>query len=158
MALWTLTSSSLLTGIHALQKRTSRKAKQFPYMNDMLRKAINIKGMLRRKYGKMGNNVERFRIYRNLVKKKEEKKRRKKKNLVTKLKCRSFRPYLEQRCNNGAQRSNNTMFRETIGTYMTEKCNISVNIILKEGDEIIAETTEICKYATFSMTIMLQIK
>ena len=50
-------------------KRRTVKARQLPHMNDKLRKAINVKGNLRRKYKKIksSHSWNKFREQRNLV-------------------------------------------------------------------------------------------
>ena len=54
---------------HAPIKHKTIKAKQLPYMNDILRKAINVKGHLRRKHNAMKTNStwNKYRAQRNLV-------------------------------------------------------------------------------------------
>ena len=99
---------------HAPQKKRVRKARQLPYMNSELRKAINVKGMLKRKNDKYNNayTFESFQVQRNKV---------------TSLKRTSFNKYIDKRCNNTPKGGNRSQFWDIMGPFMMEKCKYSDN-------------------------------
>ena len=79
---------------HAPIKSRTIKSHRVPYMNGELRRAINIKNMLRRKYDKVNNNKtwNRYRSQRNLV---------------TKLRKKSINVYLQNKCSSTVNSQNN---------------------------------------------------
>lgn len=111
---------------HAPQKKRMTKSRQLACMNGELRKAINVKAMLKRKFNR-NRSSQSFDRYRN------------QRNKVTSLKRKSLKEYLGKNCSKEEPK-----FWETIGPFMTEKSSISENISLKEGDEVIVDQTKIC--------------
>ena len=73
-----------VTKEHAPQKQRTIKHKQVPYMNGKLRKAINVKAMLTRKFNKFRTDSAWYKY-------------RHQRNLVT---CLSIKMYFDERCKN----------------------------------------------------------
>ena len=117
----------LLTDVvemHAPSKQKLIKRKQVPYMNGKLRKAINVKAMLRRKFNKYKNQSYWDKY-------------RKQRNYVTKLKRESMLIYFKERCTNT---TNAKEFWNTISPFMTDKnCVSNNNIPLLENGEIVSD-------------------
>ena len=87
---------------HAPLKTGKVRRQRAPYMNGKLRRAINVKNMLKRKFEKVGNkeNWNNYRLQRNIV---------------TKLRKNSINVYLAKKCNvNTANNFNGYGFWETI--------------------------------------------
>ena len=73
------------------------KARQLPYMNDDLRKAINVNGMLHRKAYKFNSDTA-WKLFKS------------QRNKVTRLKRASTRKYIEVRCSGSESLSNSNEF------------------------------------------------
>ena len=115
---------------HAPIKHKTVKTKQLPYMNNTLRKAINVKGHLRRKHNAMKTNStwNKYRAQRNLV---------------TKLKRESLKQYFDKECN--LQSKTNRTFWNVVKPLVSNKGNLqSRDISLFEGNKIITDSTHIC--------------
>ena len=125
--------NNLLTNIiekNAPMKQKTIRIKQLPYMNDQLRKAINVKANLRRKLHKIHNqqNWENF---------------RKQRNLVNKLKRKSLQKYFDDNC--CSDKNKGKHFWEIVKPFMTNKTKSSnENITLYEGDSLISKATDVC--------------
>ena len=108
-------------------------------MNSELRRAINFKKALRRKYlkNKSDKNWTKF---------------TKQQNLVTKLKRQSIKLYFAERCGGGTKSSD---FWPTIRPFLTNKgSQNSENIAISENGQIITDTSEICeKFNTFFVNV-----
>ncbi len=89
---------------HAPRKKWSIPPIQLPYMNGQLRKAINIKGMLKRRYDTFKKTY------------------RKQCNLVTKLKHQSLGWYLNKNCKNNHNGDNQQTktFWSSVSPFMSE--------------------------------------
>ena len=115
---------------HAPLKRKKVKNAQLPYMNGELRKAINVKAMLKRKYHKCPANAtwEKF---------------RKQRNLVTTLKRNSLQKYFDERCNLESQ--NVKTFWRTMEPFLSDKKSKETSVILsKEDGSLIHDQRKVC--------------
>ena len=112
---------------HAPMKRKLLKCKQVPYMNGKLRKAINVKAMLRRKFDKYRTDTAWFKY-------------KAQRNLATNLKRASIRQYFAERCSN-----NSKDFWKTIQPFMSDKHeNKGRHISILEDNRIISNDNEVC--------------
>ena len=103
------------------------KCKQLPYMNDTLRKAINVKAALRRKHQSIKSQQSWINFKRQ-------------RNLVNKLKRTSFRKYFEKNCNS----SNNRHFWDVIKPFITDKSKSNnQNIMLYENNSLISDPQQV---------------
>jgi len=119
-----------ITDKHAPIKRKLVKGKQAPFIHGELRKAINAKAMLRRKYYKSKSNHawQKYRTQRNLV---------------TKLKREALKTYFNNKCNN--QTSNNKHFWDTIKPFLTNKnTQTRQHISLLEDNRVISNPQDVC--------------
>ena len=115
---------------HAPLKKRTVQAKQLPYMNDALRKAINVKGSLRRHFNKTKSNYT-WRKYRN------------QRNYVTKLKRSSLQKYFNKECNE--QSKTNKTFWNAVRPFISNKGNMhSQDISLYEQNRIMTDPVELC--------------
>ena len=71
---------------HAPIKQKTIKGNHLPYMNGELRRAINVKRMLKRKFTKCNSNMNWDKY-------------RKQRNIVTKLLTKSLQQYMHKKCN-----------------------------------------------------------
>ena len=114
---------------NAPQKQRIVKCNQLPYMNDNLRKAINVKASLRRKFNKNRSQVnwEKF---------------RKQRNLVNKLKKTSLQKYFNDKCNDSNNKGKH--FWQVVKPFMTNKSKANnQNITLYENDSLVTDSTDI---------------
>ena len=124
--------NSLLTNIineHAPIKSKVLKRTQVPYMNSKLRKAINVKNMLWRKYNKIRSRInwERYRTHRNYV---------------SKLRKQSMNSYLVNKCNGP---TTGREFWNTVKPLIsTKNMSSNDNIMLMENGEVIREPNKLC--------------
>ena len=105
---------------HAPLKTRFIKHNQVPYMNNELRKLINVKNMLKRKYDRQKNtsNWENY---------------RKKRNAVTSLRKKSLKEYMKGKCENDC-----TKFWDTVKPIISDKCKSSgVTVTLMEESKVI---------------------
>ncbi len=112
---------------HAPVKKRVIKHSQLPYMNDELRRAKNVKNMLRRKYDrcKSRDSWESFRRQRNYV---------------TRLRKKSVRKYLAKKCD-----GNGKDFWKTVKPLFNNKSSGRVNnIILRENGQTVLQSKEVC--------------
>ena len=115
--------------IHAPIRTARRHPKHAPFMNTELRKARNVKAMLKRKYDKYPTN-KNWEIY------------RKQRNYVTKLRKKSIKQYFESNCN--FDRSP-VHFWNTIKPFMSNKISAQDgNITLFENDKIVNNKQDVC--------------
>ena len=125
--------NALLTNVidsHAPLKSRVIKRQQVPYMNGQLLKAINVKGMLLRKYYKCKTRSawESYRLQRNKV---------------TRLKRQAMKVYFDTQCNNTVK--NSKQFWDVIRRFFTENCKRgSQNILLSEDKNIISHPKDVC--------------
>ncbi len=115
---------------HAPLKKRVVKSRQLPYMNGELRRAINVKGMLKRK-------KDRFPTHEN------KKNFRVQSNFVTALKRTSLRKYFEERCSN-VNKANPGQFWDTVKPFLCDDTKSTTNINLKEGENVITDSGEVC--------------
>ena len=120
---------------HIPVKQKYRRKNNAPFMNSELRKAINYKRTLWRKYQKYRND-------------KNWSKYSKQRNKVTKLKFESIRLYFAERCGGGPKSKD---FWPTIRPFLTNKgCTGHESITITDNDKIITDITEISeKFNTF---------
>jgi len=115
---------------HAPLKTRVIKNKQVPYMNGQLRKAINVKSMLKRRYSK----------YKSRQAWKQYKEQR---NKVNKLKRSSIQKYFDEKCNN-EQTKNGKSFWDTVKPYFTEKsgkCGQCISLL--EEDKVTSDSSSV---------------
>ena len=115
---------------HAPQKQRTIKHKQVPYMNGKLRKAINVKAMLRRKFNTFRTDSAWYKC-------------RHQRNLVTCLKRVSTKMYFDERCKyvHGA---NSRVFWKTISPFLSNngRNQISTQHLL-EGEKVVTSQTDL---------------
>ena len=112
---------------HAPMKRKLIKCKQVPYMNGKLRKAINVKAMLRRKFDKYRTDTAWFKY-------------KAQRNLATNMKLASIRQYFAEQCSNTSRD-----FWITIQPFMSDKHeNKGRHISILEDNRIISNDNEVC--------------
>ena len=109
-------------------KQKTLKKPQVPYMNGALRKAINVKAMLRRKFNKFGDNLSWSRY-------------KHQRNLVTSMKRQSIQQYFNERCNST---TNSRSFWKTVRPFMVESSNRDNNISLCDNDVVITKPSDVC--------------
>ena len=118
-----------IVDLHAPVKTARKRPNHAPFMNSELRKARNIKAMLRRRYNKFPNNSN-WECY------------RKQRNLVTKLRKRSINTYFSLKCNINNPR---TQFWKAIKPFMSQKSSSQNGCItLYDNDNIINNNQEVC--------------
>ena len=103
--------------LQAPVKTRTVKYHNVPYMNGELRRAINVRNMLRRKYYKLKSlaNWERY---------------RKQRNLVVKLRKKSLNQYTKDKC---IGQAGTQQFWKTVKPLISDKCkNDNRNVILME--------------------------
>ena len=101
-----------------------------PYMNSELRKAINVKAMLRRKYNRSKTNASwnKYRLQRNRV---------------ANLKRKSMNKYFRQKCEN-VKISNGREFWECISPFFSNKAKKSNNISLNVDGNVLCNRNDVC--------------
>lgn len=106
---------------HAPIKTRVVKVDQLPYMNSELRKAINVKNMLRRKWDKCKTQLNWDKY-------------RKQRNLVTRKRKQSVQKYVTEKC----VTSNGQDFWKTVKPLMSNKCKSSSSgiTLIENGDVI----------------------
>jgi hypothetical protein len=114
---------------HAPVKQKTLKKPQLPYMNGPLRKAINVKAMLRRKY-------DRFKDRKSWLKYKAQR------NHVNSLKRQSVTKYFNQRCN---EIVNSKSFWKTVRPFMAEDSASNTAITLLEHENVVTNQSDVCK-------------
>ena len=114
--------------VHAPLKKKVIKRKQVPYMNGNLRRAINVKAMLKRKFDKY-KSQDSWEKY------------KRQRNQVNRLKRESMLYYFKERCNGT---NNAHEFWKTISPFMSNKnSNSNCNIPLFENGEIISDQEQV---------------
>ena len=118
---------------HAPQKKRKLRPNMLPFMNGTLRKAINVKGMLRRRY-------LRFKTDEN------KKLAASQSNLVTQLKRDAMKSYLQKNCNTTANETKNQSkrFWETVRPFLSDNGKAKESIILRENEQVIVKDENIC--------------
>ena len=114
---------------NAPRKQRIIKHKQLPYMNNNLRKAINVKASYRRKFqkSKCQESWQKF---------------KKQRNLVNKLKRTSLRKYFDENCN--TQKSKGKHFWDVVKPFMTNNVKLgNRNIILFEDNTLINKPLDV---------------
>ena len=115
---------------HAPPKTRQVKYKQVPYMNSGLRKSINVRNMLRRKF-------EKCKTHENWIRYKTHR------NQVSYLRRKSLQLYIKSRCNQSAK-GNGKEFWTTIKPLISFKNKGgSSNITLLEGGKIINNPVDV---------------
>ena len=106
--------------VHAPLKNKTVKIKQVPYMNSVLRKAINVKAMLKRKFQrfKTSSAWDKYRCQRNYV---------------NSLKRSSITKYFEKRCSE----NNPKEFWKTVSPFISNVKKSCNDISLFENDRLI---------------------
>ena len=115
---------------HAPIKYKTIKGKRVPYMNGELRKAINVRNMLKRKFDKY-KNTENWIKYRNH------------RNLVTRLRKKSMNNYLHNKCSNTTGR-NGKEFWDIMKPLISNKCiNKNDNLIIETNGIIVTQPDDV---------------
>ena len=114
---------------HAHIKKRKVKHNAVPYMNNKLRKAINVKNMLKRKYDKI-KIADNWQKYRN------------QRNLVQKLRKQSARNYIKDKCTR--EKQNSKEFWQTVKPLISNKCKNNDNIVLMEDNNIVNNPQSVC--------------
>ena len=111
-------------------KQKTVKHKQLPYMNNNLRKAINVKAALRRKFQRSKCQLS-WQNFKN------------QRNLVNKLKRSSLRKYFDENCN--TEKSKGKHFWEVVKPFMTNKNKNSnnQNIILYDNNALVSRPIDV---------------
>ena len=110
-------------------KRRQIKGKRIPYMNSELRKAMNVKNMLKRKYDrcKTSANWIRFRTHRNIV---------------SSLRKKSMRVYMQNKCNDA---KTGGAFWEAVKPLISHtNINKDDNITLSNNGSLTNNTLDVC--------------
>jgi len=114
--------------VHAPVKSKILRKPQLPYMNGELRRAINVKAMLRRKFNKC-RSIHTWSLYKC------------QRNLVTSLKRKSLTQYFNNRCNATVS---SKQFWNTVKPFFSDKGSGSGDITLIEDDKIMSNVTDVC--------------
>ena len=115
---------------HAPIKIKTIKGKRVPYMNGELRRSINVRNMMKRKYEKNNTSIN----WKNYTKQR---------NLVTKLRKQSLNRYLANKCNDHSKQNGNE-FWETVKPFISHKGNSKTdNIILMKDDKVFTKPNEV---------------
>ena len=112
---------------HAPLKQRMIKHNNVPYMNGELRKAINVKNMLKRKYDRCSTTANRE-LY------------RKQRNITVRLRKKSLNVYMQQNCN---VNKNSQQFWKTVKPLISDKYCKHDNITLMEHNDVINEPGEV---------------
>jgi hypothetical protein len=115
---------------HAPLKQKKLKCSQVPYMNSELRKAINVKAMLKRKYNKLRTNA----AWENY---------RRQRNAVNSLKEKSLKKHLKSKCESTKQ-NNGKEFWEAVTPFLSNKKASSSNVSLCVDGTVIHNQQEVC--------------
>ncbi len=111
-------------------KQRTVKGDQVPYMHSNLRKEMYKRNMLKNKHRKDKGNNLLWLQYKN------------QRNKVVSLRREAIKEHFLSRCKNGATGKD---FYDAIKPFLTDKTSAHKNIILREGDEVITDTNEICE-------------
>ena len=115
-------------------------------MNGELRRAINVKNMLKRKFDKFSNktNWNKYKLQRNLV---------------TKLRKKGINVYLQMKCNTDVKGNNCKGFWDTVKPLISSKCGIrNDNIIRINGDDVYTKPRQVAAvFNTYFTNIALNI-
>jgi len=113
---------------HAPLKTKTVRGRHCPYMHNELRKAINVKGMLHRKYLRNRSRTS-WEDY------------RRQRNKVTKMKRLSIQVYFNKHCD----RPQNPNFWQVIRPFMGSSLHGGDNIQLQEGGSVISDGVLVCE-------------
>ena len=116
-----------VVNLHAPVKTKVLKKPQLVYMNGELRRAINVKAMLKRKFDKCKNSTN-WLLYKQ------------QRNLVTSLKRKSMSQYFNERCNSN---TNPKQFWRTVKPFFCNQVN-NDHIVLKESDNLVCDPLKVC--------------
>ncbi len=116
--------------LHAPIKKRIVKNNQVPYMNSELRKVINVRNLLWRKFERQscGQNWERYRTHRNLV---------------VKFRKRSKSEYLRKKC---AGSGNSKEFWSAIKPLFSQKVKPGNDTVLIENGTLVKKIRKCCKH------------
>ncbi len=115
---------------HAPLKTKTVQGKQAPYMNGELRKAINVKGMLKRKYTKF-----KSRSAWNMFKAQR--------NKVNSLKRKAVKSYFDKKCN-VASKTNAKSFWDTVKPFFSDKKRSNGQCIsLLEENKVVSDSVNV---------------
>ena len=131
-ALWA--HNNLLSPIlneHAPLKTKMARRKVLPVMNGELRRAINVKAMLRRKFNRWRSDAawQRYRLQRNKV---------------NRLKVKSVRNYFTERCS-GSSNGRANEFWDTIKPFISDKNTMTQDITLVENEKVVSNPQEVAE-------------
>ncbi len=100
----------------------------YNYMHSELRKLMYRRYMLKNNYRKDKKNNDKFNQY------------ERHRNKCVLMSRKAIKDYLLFKCKPG---SSSKEFFDAVGPFMNNKCRLQRNIILKENDQIITDTTEL---------------
>ena len=117
-----------IVNLHAPVKSRILRKPQIPYMNGELRKAINVKAMLRRKFNRC-KCIHTWSLY------------KKQRNHVTSLKRKSLTQYFNVRCNSNV---NTKQFWNTVKPFFSNKNCSSNDVTLIEENKLVTNVNDVC--------------
>ena len=115
---------------NAPTKTKKIKPNQIPYMHGQLRKAINVKAMLKRKYYKSRSSGTWSKY-------------RKQRNYVTKLKRQAKQEYFDKHCNR-VGKDNEKSFWKTVKPFFSQSLLSNPNISISHNESIVSEPNTVC--------------
>ena len=115
---------------HAPLKKKFLRKDNCPHMNSNLKKIMYKKRMAQNAFWKDKGNQQKWEKYRSL------------RNEFVKVNKASRRNYFKEHCKEGVNSRN---FWQTIKPYMTNNCKVNNDIMLKEGDNIVTDSSKIAK-------------
>ena len=132
-ALWAHNAllSSILNDHAPLKCKTARR-KSLPCMNGELRRAINVKAMLRRKFDQNRNDGDAWERY------------RRQRNKVNRLKVQSIKKYFDDRCAPNA-RGSGREFWDTIRPFICDSKSSASEITLVEEDRVVNNPSDVAE-------------
>ena len=120
-------------------KERAIKEEHVPYMNSDLRKEMYKRNMLKNKHLKDRSNPIKWLLYKQ------------QRNKVTGMRRNAIREFFMSKCKPGASPRD---FWKAVGPFMSTKSKSRRNILLKENDNIVTNTPELCEiFAHFFSTV-----
>lgn len=117
---------------HAPLKSKIARRKSLSCMNGELRRAINVKAMLRRKFDRNRNDGAAWERY------------RKQRNLVNRMKVQSIKKYFDDRCTPIAN-GNGREFWDTIRPFISDSKSSASEVSLVEGDRAVNHPRDVAE-------------
>jgi hypothetical protein len=124
---------------HAPLKERAIKEEHMPYMNSKLRKEMYKRNMLKNKHLKDRSNPIKWLLYRQ------------QRNKVTGIRRNAIKEFFMSKCKPGASPRD---FWNAVGPFLSKKNKSRRNIILKENDHVVTDTSDLCEiFANFFSTV-----